>query len=333
MPARPALATAANMRERVDLPGASEVEAAYQVIREHLPPTPLRYSETLSQLTGCEVWLKLETLQASGAFKVRGALNAAEVARKAGRRHLICYSSGNHARGVAWAARRLGLAATAVMPTWAKEHKIEAVRALGATVKLYGTSSVAGLAWTEALVGADDYFVHPFGDPAVVAGQGTVALEALAQGPRPDAVVAPASGGGLVGGLGLVLAPHGISLIAAQPEGSAALARSVASGQVESVTVQTSADALTAAAVSPLTLRLAQANVGAYALVRDEDLFAAARLLLEKEHVLAEPGGAAAVAAVLKHGAEYGKRLFVVVSGGNCNPLDLFSPEVGGYGA
>lgn len=303
------------------------VKQARELLGHYLRPSPLRYSEALSERTGCEVWLKLETLQVTGSFKVRGALVAAEEARRAGHSRVVCYSSGNHARGVAWAARRLGMQATAVMPIWASPVKREAVIRLGATVHLYGQTSAVGMEWAQTEADPGAYFIHPFADPNVIAGQGTAALELLEQAPRPDAVIASASGGGLVGGLGLVLTAEGIGLIAAQPEGSDALARSLAAGKLEEIRVNTRADALTASIVSPLTLDLAKRNVRGFVILPDAELFRAARFLLETEHILVEPGGAAAVAALMSRGASFGRRVVAVVSGGNCHPSDLYQEE------
>ena len=299
---------------------------AAQFIGSILAPTPLIFSEQLSEVFGSEVWLKLETLQVSGSFKVRGALWAAENLRRAGTLKLVCYSSGNHALGVAWAAKRLGMQAIAVMPVWANKVKVKKVKALGAEVILYGTDSSMGLTYTEQLaVDQGGGFIHPFDSSLVICGQASIGLEILSQLPEAGLLVAPASGGGLISGLGAVVKEKGLVVYAVQPTGSDALARSVAKGRIETIKVNTRADALTAEAPSLRTVNLATHIVDRFILLDDYQLQYAAQFLLGEHHILAELGGAAAVAGILAERLpKNGEVVVAVVSGGNCSIEDIF---------
>src|SRR5690606_16436397 len=205
---------------------ASDVLAAQARLRRYLNPTPLHYAERF----GC--WLKLENLQRTGSYKVRGAMNALLAARERGdTRTAIAASAGNHAQGLAWAAYRLGMPAIAVMPKGAPETKIAGVAHWGATVRLHGDSYDEARTFAAELAAQHGFRLLPaFDDPDVIAGQGTVGLELAAL--MPDVVLVPIGGGGLASGVVLALKSQGVKVIGAQVEGVDAMARAL-KGDVE----------------------------------------------------------------------------------------------------
>ncbi len=194
----------------------SDVETAQSRIRDRIYLSPCARSETLSRLTGTEAFLKLENLQMTGSFKERGALNRLLLLTPAEReRGLIAASAGNHAQGVAYHAGRLGVAATIVMPETTPIIKVASTRAHGARVVLHGGSYDEAYSEARRLEQAEGLtFVHPFDDPGVIAGQGTIGLELLEQVPDLEAVVVPVGGGGLVSGIGVA---SGITMVAVRP--------------------------------------------------------------------------------------------------------------------
>src|SRR5580765_4033983 len=191
---------------------AADVLAAQARLRRHLDPTPLHYAERF----GC--WLKLENLQRTGSYKVRGAMNALLAARERGdHRPTIAASAGNHAQGLAWAAYRLGMPAITVMPRNAPQTKIAGVAHWGAAVRLHGDSYDEAKAFAAELAAQHDYrLLSAFDDPDVIAGQGTVGLELASL--MPDVVLVPIGGGGLAAGMVLALKSQGVKIIGAQVE-------------------------------------------------------------------------------------------------------------------
>ena len=268
--------------------------------------------------------LKLESVQPIRAFKVRGALNRlirmSPSRRAAG---VITASAGNHGMGVAYAAAQFDVAATVYVPLAANQLKVEAIRRLGARVVATGAS------YHEAFVAASEEqeqtgatFVHAYNDPDVVAGQGTVALEMLAQLQGFDTVVVPIGGGGLIGGIAMYLkARHpSVRVIGVEPTGADAMRRSLEAGHIVTLDrVNTVADGLAASSPGTLSFELAQRYVDRVITVEDGEMLQAIRVLFEWEHLLAEPAGSAALAALLYHAAEVGagRRVVVVVSGAN----------------
>ena len=284
-------------------------------IEDALPPTPLLRSERLG------AWLKLESLQITGAYKVRGALNAlmAQVAR-GDRRAIYVASAGNHGLGVAWSARRLGLAATIVVPDEAPDVKTAGCLALGARVVRGGYTFERCATAARALAAAHDgRFLHAFDDPEVIAGQSTVATELLAL--RPDVVVIPIGGGGLIAGMGSVLRRAGIRVVGVQVAGVDSLRRALgrqASGQQPHAgavpQATTLADGLRVGVPGRLPLRIAAAFLDEIVVVDEAEVAAAMLTLALGEHVVAEGAGAVAVAALAR---VTGQRRVAIVSGGN----------------
>ncbi len=289
--------------------------AAAARVRGVLPETPLIRSERLG------AWLKLESLQITGAYKVRGALNAlASAVERGDHRPIFAASAGNHGLGVAWSARRLGLAATIVVPDGAPRTKVAGCRALGARVIRAGEGFESCVARARALAHASGgRFLHAFDDPEVIAGQSTVAAELLAA--RPDVVVVPIGGGGLVAGVGSLLRRHGIRVVGAQVEGVDSLRRALAGVDgLAQPYAATLADGLRVAAPGRLPLRIAAAFLDEIVVVSEDELENALASLALHERIIAEGAGAVAVAALARVA---GGRRVAVVSGGNIDARQL----------
>lgn len=306
----------------------ASIEAAAARLAGHVWRTPVERSPALSARTGADVWLKCECFQATGSFKLRGALNrlltldAAALARG-----VVTASAGNHGLGVAEAAARLGAQATVVVPETASATKVHALRQYeGRGVELV----LAGVDYDAAEAHALEFarttgrpFVSAYNDPAVIAGGGTTALEALADVPDVDTIVVPAGGGGLISGVG-VWAKHtrpGIRVAGAQSDASPALHAALAAGRLVTVPVGDSlADGLAGnIEASSITFPLAQAVVDEVALVSEDEIAAAMRWLAAEHHLLAEGSAATTVAALLGgHIADLaGRRAVLLLTGRN----------------
>ena len=301
----------------------ADVERAARDLRAYLSPTPLQPSRAFTDKARCHVHLKIESIQPIRAFKVRGALNKLirlpEAERAAG---VITASAGNHGLGVAYAAAAFEVPATVYVPETANAFKVEAIRRLGARVVAAGRNY--GGANSEALSAQQEsgaVFVHAYNDPDVVAGQGTIAAELLADLEDFDTVLVPVGGGGLIGGIALYLKAKkpGIRVVGVEPTGADAMYRSLKAGSIVTLDrVTTIADGLAASAPGELTFELAQRYVDEVVLVEESEMLRAIRLLFEWEHLLAEPAGAAALAALLYHHRPApNERVVVILSGGN----------------
>jgi threonine dehydratase len=301
----------------------ADVERAARELRPYLPPTPLQYSRAFSDKARCHVHLKIESIQPIRAFKVRGALNKlirmTDEQRAAG---VITASAGNHGLGVAYAAATFKAPATVYVPEAANQFKVEAIRRMGATVVAAGRNYSG--AYLEALAAQQDggaTFVHAYDDPDVVAGQGTIATELLSDLEDFDTVLVPIGGGGLIGGIALFLKAKkpGIKVFGVEPSGADAMSRSLRAGRIVTLDrVNTIADGLAASAPGELTFELARRHVDEVILVEEIEMLRAIRLLFEWEHLLAEPAGAAALAALLYHHRPVpNERVVVILSGGN----------------
>jgi len=285
--------------------------AAAARVRGALPETPLIRSDRLG------AWLKLENLQTTGAYKVRGAFNALAVEVERGRTGpVFAASAGNHGLGVAWAARRLGIAATVVVPDGASRTKVAGCRASGARVLHAGDNFERCVARARALAdAAGGHFLHAFDDAEVIAGQSTVAAELLAS--RPDVVVVPVGGGGLVAGVGSVLRRHGIRVVGVQVAGVDSLRRALAGEDPltpRPAPAPTLADGLRVSAPGRLPLRIASAFLDEIIVIGEAEVKAAVASLALHERVIAEGAGAVAVAALSRVA---GRRRVAIVSGGN----------------
>jgi threonine dehydratase len=293
-------------------------------IRGSVYLSPCARSQTFSETTGNSVFLKLDNLQRTGAFKERGALNkllllTAEEKNKGG---VIAASAGNHAQGLAYHAGRLGIHAQICMPLTTPLTKVSATRAYGADVVLHGTNYDE--AYEEALRRCEAErltFVHAFDDEDVIAGQGTLGLEILEQQPEVEAVIVPIGGGGLIGGIACAIKQTNskIQIFGVQPAKLPSMKVAVAEGKPVTMTAaSTIADGIAVRRAGERTLPLVQKYVDEIATVDDEEIANAILLLLEREKTLAEGAGAAAVAALLNDKLPLrGKKVAVVVGGGN----------------
>src|SRR5882724_2690570 len=303
-----------------------EVRAAREAIAGLLHRTPVVTSRTLSARTGFDMHLKLENLQKTGSFKPRGAVTTMKGLTAAERaRGVITISAGNHAQGVAYAARALGCRATVVMPASASPAKAEAARGYGAEVILHGDIAETFARMNQLRDERNLVFIHPFDAPGTIAGQGTVALEILEDVPDADVVVAGIGGGGLASGLAVALhgARPGTRLIGVEPVGAPSMRRSFDEGKaVRLDTTDTIADGLAAPFAGTLNYEILKASGAEVILVTDDEIRTAMRFLLERCKTLAEPAGAAATAALLagKIQAPPGSKVVSVVSGGNIGP-------------
>lgn len=304
-----------------DLPTVEQVRAAAARIAPLLHRTPLLRSETLSRMAGCEVFLKCENLQKTGSFKPRGAINRiATLDDPARARGVITISAGNHAQGVAFAAARLGVHAVVVMPETADPGKVAATRAYGAECVLHGDVHAAFERMQELQDERDLTLVHPFDDPELMAGQGTVGLE-MAEQEELDIVIVGIGGGGLIGGVATALADLApkTRIFGVEPEGAATMSAAIAAGAPQRIEVDTIADGLAPPFAGALGLEVARRHVEQVVTVTDDQIRSAMALLLERCKMLVEPGGAAATAALMERvvAVPSGARVGIVLSGGN----------------
>lgn len=303
--------------------GLVDIQKAMARIRESIRLSPLVHSESLSALAGNELYLKLENLQRTGSFKERGALNKIlTLSDDEKQRGVIAASAGNHAQAVAYHATARGIRARICMPLATPLVKVSATRGYGAEVVLHGRNYDE--AYQEAVRQCEEdklTFLHPFDDDAVIAGQGTLGLEMLAQDPALDVIIAPAGGGGLLGGLACAVKEINprieiVGVEAARVPSMAAALKDTGPVTVEAAT--TIADGIAVRRVGERTLPLVRKYVDAMVTVDEEEIANAILLLLEREKTLAEGAGAAALAAVIRGRTAYrGKRIGLLVCGGN----------------
>jgi len=307
----------------------ADIERAAQVLKGAVAETDCDPSRTLSSMLGCEIWLKFENLQFTASFKERGALNRLNALtpeqRAAG---VIAMSAGNHAQGVAYHASRLGIPATIVMPEGTPFVKIENTRRLGAQV------IVEGATLEEAAAHARDYgdrhkltFIHPYDDPLVVAGQGTIALEMLQAVPDLEVLVVPIGGGGLISGMAVAaktLRPE-IEVIGVQAELYPSMYNKIRGTKLP-MRGDTLAEGIAVKAPGALTEQLVRNYVDDIVLVSERDLEHAVALLIEIEKTVAEGAGAAGLAAVASNTERFrGRKVGLVLTGGNIDTRLLAS--------
>jgi len=306
-----------------------EVRAAARLLAGQVVRTPCLPAPALSELLGAELWVKYENLQATGSFKARGALvKLLGLDGEARRRGVIAVSAGNHAQGVALHARRLGIPATIVMPAGTPHVKVRQTAAYGAEVVLWGETLSEAAERADALMAARGLvFVHPYDDPAIVAGQGTVGLEMLEDVPDLDVLLVPVGGGGLIGGVAVAaraLKPS-IRIVGVETEAFPSMRQALA-GENVVCGGQTIADGIAVKQPGKLTLELARQLVDEVVLVSESALERAIDLYLECAKTVAEGAGAAGLAALLEQPGRYaGRRVGLVLSGGNIDPRMLAS--------
>lgn len=300
---------------------AQDIRNAAAILKGHAVRTPTLHSRTLSDIAGCEIWLKFENLQYTASFKDRGSyvklVSLDEAARRAG---VIAASAGNHAQGVAYHARRLGIPAIIVMPAQTPFNKVRQTEHFGARIVLHGADlaesydHAVGIAQREGLT-----IVHPYDDPAIVAGQGTAALEMLEDAPDLDVLVVPIGGGGLIGGMALMAKDMkpGIEIVGAEAALYPAMKQALAGEEIRTGGT-TIAEGIAVKRPGVITREIVRQHVSDILLVDEPALENAVLMLLEIEKSVVEGAGAAALAAVLQERGRFsGRTVGVVVSGGN----------------
>ena len=301
----------------------ADVEAARERVAETARKTPLERSMTFSERTGADIRLKMEHLQRTGAFKIRGATNKIalldEAEREAG---VVAASAGNHAQGVALAATRAGVDSTIVMPEYAPISKINATRSYGAEVVLHGIDYDAATERAHEIEREEGRtYVHAFDDPAVMAGQGTIGLEIAEQCPEVDTVAVPIGGGGLIAGIATAIkALTDARVVGVQAAGAASAAESLRKGEVvERDSVDTIADGIATRKIGEETFEVIKARVDEVVTVSDAEIANALTSLLERSKTLVEGAGAVPLAAVIEERFEYDEAETIVptLCGGN----------------
>lgn len=304
-------------------------EEASELVKKVTNPTKLIYSDYLSETSGGKVYLKPENMQHTGAYKIRGAYykisTLSDEERKKG---LITASAGNHAQGVAFAAKKFGCKAVIVMPTVTPLIKVNRTKSYGAEVILYGDVYDDACDYACQLAEKEGYtFVHPFNDLDVATGQGTIAMEIVQELPTVDYILVPIGGGGLISGvstLAKMLNPK-IKVIGVEPTEAASMTAAVRAGEVvELDSANTIADGTAVKAVGDLVLPYVQENVDDILLVEDDDLIGAFLDMVENHKMIVENSGLLTVAA-LKHLDVKGKKIVAILSGGNMDVITMSS--------
>jgi threonine dehydratase len=308
----------------------ADIRHAQELIAPHIIRTPLVHSPTISAMSGAEVYLKLETLQKAGSFKVRGAtfkiLSCPERCKEHG---VVAASAGNHAQGVAIAAQIAGIPATIVMPEWTSVAKQEATRGYGANVIIAGLTLEESIGQAQVIALDGGLFIHPYDDEGVITGQGTIALEILQDLPDADMIVVPVGGGGLIAGIALAAKGlrAGISIIGAQAKACPSAYEALRHAEPVRVDAgRTIADGIRVMQTGTETLPVLRELVDTIALVSEDEIADAMLLLMERKHVIAEGAGATPLAALLNGSIPVrpGSKVVLVISGGNVDSPQLF---------
>jgi threonine dehydratase len=308
------------------LVSADDIERAAHDLRDVVVHTPLLTAPWLSEILAADVRLKCENLQRAGAFKIRGAYTAiARLSAQERARGVITYSSGNHAQGVALAARIFGVRAVVVMPTTAPEVKQAGAKRLGAEVVLEGTTSTERKERAEQIAAAENLAMIPaFDHPDVIAGQGTTAIEILLDCPDIQTIVVPVGGGGLIAGVAAYVKQTrpDVRVIGVEPTTANAMQRSLVVGQPVTIPIsRTIADGLMPVRPGDLTYAHAQSFVDEIVLVDDDAILDATRRLIGDSKLVVEFSGAATVAALMSRKIDvHGERVAAILSGGNLDP-------------
>jgi len=307
-------------------PTVADLVAARRVVDRYLPRAPLERSPLLSADLGADIYLKIETFKPTRTFKVRGALNKiASLDDAARRRGVVAASAGSHAQGVAFAASALGAPATVIMPGGVSDTIVRVCQAYGADVLLEGDVYDDTLALAHRIEREQGKtLIHPYADPLVIAGQGTIGLEILDDLPDVELVVVAVGGGGLITGIALALRSSrpAVEIVGVEPDGADAVGRSVRAGQpIVLEHPQSIADKLVAKSTEALNVTLATRYVDRFVTVTDNDLERASYEYLDALSLLVEPSGAAPLAAVRAGKVDpRGRRTVLVISGGNATP-------------
>ncbi len=299
-----------------------EVEAAQNRIRKVILRTPTLYSETLSELGHQKVFLKLENLQKTGSFKIRGAYNKlSQLPPSMTRKGVMAASAGNHAQGVALASSILGIHSTIVMPEGVSLAKQMATQAYGGEIVLFGQNTDEALGYAKKMARRGKPLIHPFDDEQIVAGQGTIGLEILEDVPGIDAILVPTGGGGLISGIAAIVKKKSpeVKIIGVQSAHATSAFYSLKKKKIVEVKARpTLADGIAIQKVGRITFRMIQTWVDEIVTVEEDEIASAILLLMERTRIVAEGAGAAPLAALLsKRLKTRSKRIALVISGGN----------------
>jgi threonine dehydratase len=301
-----------------------DIQNAVKILEGKVLRTPLVYSPTFSKMTGAQVYLKLENLQKGGSFKIRGATTKIQLRwDQVGPQGVVAASIGNHAQGVALAAREAGIPATIIMPIWTSITKQEATREYGAQVILKGQTLVESIQIAQKIaVQSKRMFIHPYDDLDLIIGQGTIGLEILEDLPDVDTILVPVGGGGLISGIALAakaIRPK-TRIIGVQAEACPSAYVALQKGRPSVVEEKNSiADAIMVTQMGEVNFPIVKEKVDEIVLVSEEQLSSAILLLLERKKVLAEGAGAAPLSALLSSAVAIpkGSKVVLVISGGN----------------
>jgi len=299
-----------------------EVEAAQSKIQRIVLRTPMIHSDTLSKLTGKEVFLKLENLQKTGSFKIRGAYyKLSQLPPSAKERGVVAASAGNHAQGVALASSILGIHSTIVMPEGVSLAKQMATQAYGGEVILFGEDTDEALDHAKKLAKGGKPLIHPFDDEQVIAGQGTIGLEILEEVPGVEAIVVPTGGGGLISGIAAVVKKRrpDVKVIGVQAIHAASAFYSLKRRKIVEVkTKPTLADGIALRRVGEIAFPLIQKGIDEMVVVEENEIASAILMLMERKRIVAEGAGATPLAALLsKRLKTRAKKIVLLISGGN----------------
>lgn len=303
----------------------SDIIAAQATLKGVTKVTSLLSSKSFSQMGNCNVFMKFENLQSTGSFKVRGAYNKiANLSEEEKMKPVVAASAGNHAQGVAFSSTKLGLKSTIFMPSFTPPLKVIATRSYGAEVVLTGDSfDDAYKVSQEYCAEHDATYIHPFNDPLVIAGQGTIGIEIFQQLPEVDVVVVPIGGGGLISGVAIALKTLNpkIKIIGVEAEGAASMYASRKAGKTVAIPeVHTIADGIAVKRPGDLTFDIIQKYVDEIVTVSDEEIANTTYFLLQRAKSLAEPSGVTSVAAIIYKKWDFeGKNVVPIISGGNIN--------------
>lgn len=306
------------------LPDLNDIRAAHVRILPFIKVTPVLTSTYFNDLCGAEIHFKCENFQKVGAFKFRGAMNALlSLPKEVRSRGLVTHSSGNHGQAVALAARNLGVRATVIMPDNSVTVKVEAIRGYGAEVVFCKPGGFEREQATERVIGETGAtLVHPYNDPAIIAGQGTAFVELHDQVSDLDVVMTPVGGGGLLSGTAIAardLRGNNIEIWGAEPEGADDAARSLRAGRiVENGTINTVADGLRTTSLGKLTFRAICQNVDGILTVSDDLTLKTMRTVWERMKIIIEPSSAVPLAVLIKNKDQFaGRKIGIILTGGN----------------
>jgi threonine dehydratase len=306
-----------------------DIHRAAEILRGEISDTRCHFSEKLSEHTGAKVFLKLENLQFTGSFKERGALvKLLSLPKRERKKGVIAMSAGNHAQAVAYRSKKLDIPATIVMPRYTPNIKVEHTRSFGAEVILFGETLTEAAEHAKRLAEKRHLtMVHPYDDEKIIAGQGTIGLEMLSRQPDLEVLIIPVGGGGLISGV--AVAAHGINpdieIVGVQTSRFPAMKQALAGEPIHCGRLSI-AEGIAVKTPGEKTLPIIRKRVGDILLVDESEIESAVRMLLDMEKTVVEGAGAAGLAALIKHRKRFsGRKVGLVLSGGNIDPLVLAS--------